>query len=92
MSFSIASKSSSASSSSSSSSKLCGTVLQEEYSPACVRAWVGRQDSRLLCVRDKSDSQRIKKTRVPELCESQGGCPGLSVLMSLTVSVDVKQH
>ena len=31
-------------------------------------------------------------TRVQELCESRGGRPGLSVLMSLTVSVDVKQH
>ena len=30
--------------------------------------------------------------RVQELCESWGGRPGLSVLMSLTVSVDVKQH
>ena len=30
--------------------------------------------------------------RVQELCESQGGRPGLSVLMSLTFSVDVKQH
>ena len=30
--------------------------------------------------------------RVQELCESRGGRPGLSVLMSLTVSVDVKQH
>ena len=30
--------------------------------------------------------------RVQELCESQGGRPGLPVLMSLTVSVDVKQH
>ena len=28
--------------------------------------------------------------RVQELCESRGGRPGLSVLMSLTVSVDVK--
>ena len=27
---------------------------------------------------------------VQELCESQGGRPGLSVLMSLLVSVDVK--
>ena len=31
-------------------------------------------------------------TRVQELCESRGGRPGLSVLMSLTVSVDIKQH
>ena len=30
--------------------------------------------------------------RVQELCESGGGRPGLPVLMSLTVSVDVKQH
>ena len=30
--------------------------------------------------------------RVQELCESRGGRPGLAVLMSLTVSVDVKQH
>ena len=30
--------------------------------------------------------------RVQELCESWGGRPGLSVLMSLTLSVDVKQH
>ena len=29
---------------------------------------------------------------VQELCESRGGRPGLSVLMSLKVSVDVKQH
>ena len=29
---------------------------------------------------------------IQELCESWGGRPGLSVLMSLTVSVDVKQH
>ena len=31
-------------------------------------------------------------TRVQELCESRGGRPGLPVLMSLTASVDVKQH
>ena len=34
----------------------------------------------------------ISIVRVHELCESRGGRPGLSVLMSLTVSVDVKQH
>ena len=31
-------------------------------------------------------------SRVQELCESRGGCRGLSVLTSLTVSVDVKQY
>ena len=30
--------------------------------------------------------------RVQELCESQGGHPGHSILKSLSVSVDVKQH
>ena len=30
--------------------------------------------------------------RVQELCESSGGRPGLSVLMTLMVSVVVKQH
>ena len=34
----------------------------------------------------------IENHRVQELCESRGGRPGLSVLMSLTVSVDIKQH
>ena len=37
-------------------------------------------------------SEREREFRVQELCESRGGRPGLSVLMSLTVSVDVKQH
>ena len=30
--------------------------------------------------------------KVRELCESRGGRPGLSIIMSLTVSMDVKQH
>ena len=46
----------------------------------------------------KRSSQQVPVTllvatiRVQELCECRGGRPGLSVLMSLTVSVDVKQH
>ena len=32
------------------------------------------------------------RPRIQELCESRGGRPGLSVPMSLTVSVNVKQH
>ena len=35
---------------------------------------------------------RRLQIRVQEPCESRGGRPGLSVLMSLTVSVDVKLH
>ena len=37
-------------------------------------------------------SNRTEPVRVQELCESRGGRPGLPVLMSLMVSVDVKQH
>ena len=33
---------------------------------------------------------RLKRIIVQELCESRGGRPGLSVLTSLMVSVDVK--
>ena len=40
----------------------------------------------------KSLKRTLFITRVQELCESRGGRPGLSVLTSLTVSVDVKQH
>ena len=48
--------------------------------------------------RTLSNTWRKKKKRkncchrVQELCESRGGRPGLPVLMSLMVSVDVKQH
>ena len=42
----------------------------------------------------KSDENKItvrpRGTIVQELCESRGGRPGLSVLTSLLVSVDVK--
>ena len=37
-------------------------------------------------------SWHVLPIRAQELCESRGGRPGLSILMSLTVSVDVKQH
>ena len=33
-----------------------------------------------------------EKDKVQELCESRGGRPGLSVLTSLLVSVDVKNY
>ena len=40
----------------------------------------------------KIANTRHAQNRVQELCESRGGRTGLSVLMSLTVYVDVKQH
>ena len=44
------------------------------------------------CPNLKAINNSSMKVRVQELCESRGGRPGLPVLMSLTVSVDVKQH
>ena len=43
-------------------------------------------------VRHKTYILTLQHIRVQELCESRGGRPGLSVLTSLAVSVDVKQH
>ena len=40
----------------------------------------------------KGAQKRGLESRVQEPCESRGGRPGLSVLMSLRVSVEVKQH
>ena len=40
----------------------------------------------------KSDQQQQRDVIVQELCESRGGRPGLSVLTSLLVSVDVKLY
>ena len=40
----------------------------------------------------KKDSRTKRKAIVLELCESRGGRPGLSVLTSLLVSVDVKLY
>ena len=40
----------------------------------------------------RENSAHTSNLRVQELCESRGGRPELSVLMTLTVSVDVKQR
>ena len=40
----------------------------------------------------KAAALAARAIRVQELCESRGGRPGLSVLTSLMVSVDVKQY
>ena len=39
-----------------------------------------------------NDQPTVYDFRVQELCESPSGHPGLSILTSLMVSVDVKQH
>ena len=68
------------------------------------RAWLaGPPQSGACQVLDTPETQRqsFKEESEPvwpsghivqELCESRGGCPGLSVLTSLLVSVDVKLY
>ena len=51
-----------------------------------------QSDLNLVAGLSNSPPQPSSVDRVQELCESRGGRPGLSVLMSFTVSVDVKQH
>ena len=53
----------------------------------CVCKWPSNQKGLW-----KGVNHRHTTVRVQELCESRGGRPGLSVLTSLLVSVDVKQH
>ena len=40
----------------------------------------------------KKKKKKKKESRAQEVCESRGGRPGLSLLTSLIVSVDVKQY
>ena len=47
-----------------------------------------KQNSVYSC--ESSPSHKRAELIVQELCESRGGCPGLSVLTSRLVSVDVK--
>ena len=49
-------------------------------------------EMRLLSQLFNFEQMRTQCARVQELCDSRGGRPGLSVLTSLTVFVDVKQH
>ena len=48
--------------------------------------------SRTLSNTGRGRRRRRQTTRVQERCESRGGRPGLPSLISLIVSVDVKQH
>ena len=59
-----------------------------------MKPWTGSEWATDCCIMDVIDTNRAGyfQYRVQELCGSQGGRPGLSVLRSLTVSVDVKQH
>ena len=65
-------------------SKICthDCTIQVHLSP--LRCW--------FTVASSSPRQALQHSGVQELCESRDGRPGLSVLTSLTVSVDVKQY
>ena len=43
-------------------------------------------------INNEADPIALPSEFTQELCENRGSRPGLSVFMSLTVSVDVKQH
>ena len=71
------------------------SLLRCLYSPLCAIVCVS------ICARRLKNPRALaaichgldtQKYRVQELCESGAGRPGLSVLMSITVSVDVEQH
>ena len=71
------------------------TGLLSFYSFSSIYLFIQRLSTptwKITSVRCKNDLSVCLVFRVPELCESRGGRPGLSVLMSLTVSVDVKQQ
>ena len=57
-----------------------------------IRLLQGVQQSGWRVSSEKGCSCKYKGSIVQELCESRGGRPGLSVLTSLLVSVDVKLY
>ena len=60
----------------------------ESYCDMCVLSLHDSRESRYI----KAININNNKIIVQELCESRGGRPGLSVLTSLLVSVDVKLY
>ena len=68
------------------------TVSQPEERWNRFKGNVTRTSGRSGGVHNKRFSERIYTIIVQELCESRGGRPGLSVLTSLLVSVDVKLY
>ena len=65
---------------------------EEAGGGACLGGWSLRELSLGFWNKDQWIKSKRKKSNliVQELCESRGGRPGLPVLMSLVVSVDVK--
>ena len=59
--------------------------------PLLISAVSGRKAQVVGSIGIKKTGTMLMQVRVQELCESRGGHPGLPVVMSLTVSVDVKQ-
>ena len=72
-------------------------VYVRAWTLCCFHSFISTQTLERALTASVDSCAEIKVTltlthRVEELCESRGGRPGLSVLTSLAVSVDVKQH
>ena len=62
------------------------------YRCSCLSGYTLNTTDNTSCDGKQNKTAYYQMFRVQELCESRGGRPGLSILMSLTVSVDVKQN
>ena len=60
--------------------------------PITINTWPSKDGLRIGYLNINHAINKLTEFRVQELCESRGGRPGLSVLTSLLVSVDVKQY
>ena len=60
--------------------------------PITINTWPSKDGLRIGYLNINYAVNKLTEFRVQELCPSQGGRPGLSVLTSLRVSVDVKQY
>ena len=72
--------------------RTCQVSFQEEKTIARILTNISTITTGQTCYCHFSRAEQVIPYRVQELCESRGGRPGLSVLTSLMVSVDVKQH
>ena len=62
------------------------------YRCSCLSGYTLNTTDNTSCDGKQNKTAYYQMFRVQELCESRGGRPGLSILMSLTVSVDIKQN
>ena len=72
--------------------KKCIDVLKKIFGHDSTAKYHRHMNKSLLTCSKPFRVPRLNALIVQELCESRGGRPGLSVLTSLMVSVDVKQY